>query len=204
MPLGIVSDKDFFNEIEEDSDIKPRTSNIDIENATPSTAIVGEVLDFPTVGRHSDIPDIPISLKKILAETHAIEGLSRAQELANSFGGLSQPTLSTLGSGNTSRGTHKSRAGNSLVEHLNNRKTKISNRALNKINLALAHMTEDKFEDLEMRELATIAKDMSVVAKQMEPTKIDEGHKDPVQFHFYSPQVRTENHYDVVVAKDNY
>lgn len=205
MPLGIVSDKEFFSQSQSDCDknsIQHRESNKDIE--FPRPVITGEIVNSPVVGRINNVPDIPISLKKIISETHAIEGFARAKELADSFGGLSQPTLSTLGSGLTSRGDHKSRSGNSLVEHLNNRKTRISNRALNKINLALAYMSEDKFETLEVCELSAIAKDMAVVAKQMEPTKIDEGPKDPVQFIMFAPQVKTENHYETVIAKDNY
>ncbi len=152
MPLGIVSDRDFeLERCNSDPELKQ-----DINNNIPRTShepiITGEVVNSPTVGRIPEVPDIPISLKKIIGETHAIEGFQRAKELADSFGGLSQPTLSTLGNGSTSRGNHKSRAGNELVEHINNRKTKISNKALNKINLALANMDEDKFAEANLKE----------------------------------------------------
>ncbi len=87
---------------------------------------------------------------------------------------------------------------------MNGRKTKVSKRALNRLNLALAYIDKDKLKDCDARELSGVAKDMATVVKQMEPSKGEDGKSEPVQFHFYAPQVRTENHYDVVQAKDNY
>jgi hypothetical protein len=204
MPLGIVSNRDFeLERNNSDPEIRQHNNN-NIPRTSHEPVITGEVINNPTVGRTPEVPDIPISLKKIIGETHAIEGFQRAKELADSFGGLSQPTLSTLGNGSTSRGTHKSRAGNELVEHINNRKTKISNKALNKINLALANMNEDKFAEADLKELSAVAKDMAVVVGQMAPKEKDDAKVEPVQFHFYAPTVRNEQHYEVIVAKDNY
>jgi hypothetical protein len=206
MALGIVTDTDFEKELNNSShttktvmtDIPPRASN--------SEVIIPTIVENPSVGRTPDVSNVPQSLRKILAETHAVEGLGRAQELANSLipGGISQPTLSTYGNGQISRGNHKSSESNDLLNYVNGRKTKITKRALNKINLAMSLMDEDKLNSCDAKELSAITKDMAQVVKHMEPEQREDRKSEPVQFIMYAPQVRTENNYDVVVAKDNY
>ena len=209
MGLGIVTDDDFLKELENSSNDSlstekeinnnpPRISN-DNEESEP---IVGEVIELKSVGRNSEVNNVPQSLRKIIAEEHAVNGFKSAQHLAESFGGLSQPTLSTYGSGNISRGIESAQS-NDLNSYLNGRKGKISKRAINKLNLALNHISDDKLSGLEVRELSCVAKDMAQIVKHMEPT-VKESQRDPVQFHFYSPTIKNENHYETVTAKDNY
>ena len=214
MPLGIVSDKEFESQLESIHDsfnksiplvdnIPPRALEIPTENNP--TVLVPSIVDSPTAGRNKDVLNIPQSLRKIVAETTFMEGAKRANDLLNGLGvnGLHQPTLSKLANGVTTFGK-ETKNSKDITNHLNNRKTKISNRALNKINLALANMSAEKFEELEMRELSAIAKDMAEVAKKMEPSKSEEDKKEPVQWVVYAPQIKQENHYEQVVAKDNY
>jgi len=65
-------------------------------------------------------------------------------------------------------------------------------------------MNEDKFAEADLKELSAVAKDMAVVVGQMAPKEKDDAKVEPVQFHFYAPTVRNEQHYEVIVAKDNY
>jgi len=215
MPLGIVSDKDFEKEILNNGvDViknntipkEPRASlptleipsNPEVQEDNP--IITSDVLTMKRVGRHNDVDNVPMSLRKVLGEEHAIHGLKSAQSLANSLGGLSQPTLSTYGRGQVSNG----QSNDEMLTYINSRKTKISKRALNKLNLALSLIDDQKLMPLKATELSTVAKDMAIVAKQMEPSVKEDEKKDPVQFIMYAPQIRNENNYEVVQAKDNY
>ena len=218
MPLGIVSNKEFESElmnscvdkvINPERDVEPEINSNEIDdgdgdNNQPRTSIVAEVVDLPKLGRHNEVNNVPQSLRMIIGETAAVEGLGRAKELADTFGGLSQPTISTYARGEVSpNGNNKQ--DDDMLDYLNGRKTKITKRALNKINLALNLMDEERLKGCDAKELATISKEMSTVVKHMEPKNRDEREKvQPVQFIMYAPQVRSENHYETVVAKDNY
>ncbi len=194
MPLGIVSDKDF--------DIERNNSDVLINdrNAEKDSPIVtSDVLIMPNVGRDKDVPNVPQSLRKVIGETAATEGLKSAMHLASSMG-ISQPTTSTYARGEISPGN----TNEDLLSHINNRKTKISKKALNKLNLALNNLDETKLLGCDAKELSSVAKDMASVVNAMEPKQSEDKAKEPVQFHFYAPQVRNENHYETVVAKDNY
>ena len=205
MPLGIVNDQEFEQEINNSSVDsnnydKPRASN-------PTTVITSDSLPeieiLPSVGRTPEVSNVPQSLRKILGEEVAVNGLRSARQLADSLGGISQPTLSTYGRGEVSP-NGKNDQDNDLTNYINGRKGKITKKALHKINLALSLMDETKLMGCDAKELSSVAKDMSVVVKQMEPTVKEEEKKDPVQFHFYSPVIKQENHYETVTAKDNY
>ncbi len=154
---------------------------------------------MPSIGRDKDVPNVPQSLRKVIGETAATEGLKSAMHLASSFG-ISQPTTSTYARGEISPG----QTNDDLVNHINGRKTKITKKAINRLNMALNHIDETKLLGCDAKELSGIAKDMASVVNAMEPKQKEDGQKDPVQFHFYAPQVRNENHYETVVAKDNY
>ena len=194
MPLGIVSDTDFDKE-RNNSDVLINDKNAEKD----SPIVTSDVLIMPNVGRDRDVPNVPQSLRKVLGETVATEGLKSAMHLASSMG-ISQPTASTYARGEVSPGT----TDEDLLSHINNRKTKISKKALNKLNLALNNLDETKLLGCDAKELSSVAKDMASVVNAMEPKSVGETTKDPVQFHFYAPQVRNENHYETVVAKDNY
>ena len=207
MGLGIISDDDFFKELK-NSSIDNNTTNTTNNTTSPDdlldgTVITSNILPMNPQGRHNDVNNVPQSLRKILGEEVATNGLSSAMRLADSFGGISQPTLSTYGTGQVSRGI-KSNKSDDMYEYVNGRKTKITKRALNKLNLAMSLMDETKLMGCDAKELSTVAKDMAQIVKHMEPSKQVEEIKEAVQFHFYAPQVRNENHYETVVAKDNY
>lgn len=219
MPLGIVSDEDFNKELENNSvdysnsnnssnsKSEPRTfnntDNLPTDNDIVSGEIVtSDVLQMKSRGRIPEVPNVPQSLRKILGEEHAINGLKSAQHLADSLipRGLSQPTLSTYGRGQVSNGVPN----DDMLNHINGRKIKISKRALNKLNMAVSMIDEQKLLGCDAKELSSVAKDMAIVAKQMEPSVSDDRKSEPVQFHFYAPQIKNEHHYETVVAKDNY
>lgn len=221
MGLGIISDRDFESEIQNssvdyqsninsDNQFNPDSNsdtdtNSDTNTDKTSPATIPTIQPILNPGRHTDVNNVPQSLRKILGEEVATNGLRSAMHLAESLGGhgISQPTLSTYGRGEISP-NHKSDKSNELFEYVNGRKTKITKRALNKLNLAMSLIDEEKLLGCDANELTNVAKGMAQVVKHMEPDKSDNEKKDPVQFHFYAPQIRNEQHYEVVRAKDNY
>lgn len=206
MGLGICSDKDFESELINSSvdysQLRQRPSN-SMDDVTNTEVISPTILPMNPQGRISDVNNVPQSLRKILGETVATEGLRSAMQLADSFGGISQPTLSTYARGEVSPHS-KTNASNDMFEYVNGRKTKITKRALNKLNLAMSLIDENKLLGCDAKELSTVAKDMAQIVKHMEPAAKETETKDPVQFHFYAPVVKNEAHYETIVAKDNY
>jgi len=197
LPLGIVSDKEFDSE-RINSDVSHTIErNEDTEKSTP--VVTSDVLTLPSVGRDKDVPNVPQSLRKMLGEEVATNGLKSAMNLAASFG-ISQPTASTYARGEVSPGTTNP----DLLQHINNRKTKISKRALNKLSMALNHLDDSKLMGCDAKELSSVAKDMAAVVNSMSPKQDESAQTNNAQFHFYAPQIRNEKHYETVVAKDNY
>jgi hypothetical protein len=195
MPLGIVSDRDFELE-RNNSDV----SIINRQSDEPTPKIEAEVIELPKVGRIPEQVNIPTSLRSIIAEDHMENGLQSSKQLMTTLGGhISQPSINTYARGESSPGTIDV----SLTNHLNGRKQKLSKKALNKLNLALTHLDENKIVGCSAVELASVAKSMAEVSSKLQP-EVKEDKKDPVQFHIYAPSIKTETHYDTVVAKDNY
>lgn len=191
MAMGIVSDKDFDSELNKVSSDKPREES-------KSIPVTGEIVDMPAKGRGVGNVEVPNSLRKVIGETAITEGRDQAVELARQFG-ISPSSAAAYNVGATSTSSYDERP-NAVV--INKAKEKIGKRARTKLMAALRHITDEKLGEAKVRDLASIAKDMSVVFKHMEP----EGPKAPTstgpQFIFYSPQFRKEEHYDVVSAKE--
>lgn len=217
MPLGIVNNEDFESEIKNsgtnftvptvnktnESEKIPHPMTIIQQNENgPITTSDVLIKRFHPHGRNEGDMNVPDSLRKLIGETGVMEGRPAALELAKGLG-ISPSSVSSYTNPATS--PHLSEASkDSITTFLVGRKQKLSKKALNKLALAMNFIDEDKLKDLGARDLSAVAKDMAQVAKHMEPPKEEETKKDPVQFHFYAPQVRQENHYETVVAKDSY
>lgn len=187
MGLGIVTDEDFAIEMENSS--VP-------DSLIPSTES-GRVID---VGRGRPIGGlgVPDSLRKIIGETSEIEGPQSAVELANQFG-ISRSSVSAYANGSTSTTSYDKQPN---LNHINLAKEKISLKARNRLFKALNHLTDEKFADSKAIELASIAKSMSGIVKEMEPTTSRVEDKNGPTFIFYSPQVHDEKYYDIVFTKE--
>lgn len=210
MPLGIVSDEDFQKELDNSATktvvvVPPPSSNHDMEPSKDDE--VGPIITSDAIikrfgqGRHLGDVNVPHSLRKVIGEQSSIEGRQAGLELANSFG-ISPASVSAYQSPENSSQLSESNKEN-ITEFLIGRKQKLSKRALNKLNMAMVHITDDKLKDLKATDLSSVAKNMAEVARKMEPEVKDE-RKDPVQFVIFAPQVNNEANYQTVVAKDNY
>jgi len=200
MAMGIVSDKDFNLErsklnvpSKEQSVPNPETNTIE------GIITEGTIVDI-TRGRPSGALKVPNGLRQLIGEESAINGRDSALELASQFG-ISPSSVSAYNKGATSTASYDETPNK---PHIDTAKQRVSNRARTRLMSALRHITEDKLEISKATELADIANKMSAVIKNMEP----ESNKNPnpsinkPTFIFYSPQMRKEEHYDVVHMKE--
>lgn len=188
MPMGIVSEKEFITELEK------------TQIESPSESITGEIVDV-NKGRGKGSVEVPESLRNIIGEESAISGRQSAVELASRFG-ISPSSVSAYGVGATSTASYDRRPNESVI---NGAKERVSKIARNKLLKALHKITDEKLDNVNAKDLAGIAKDMSAVVKAMEPASNGNGSQ-PTNtgptFVFYAPQVRDERHYDIVPAKE--
>jgi|SRR5215831_733254 len=190
MGMGIVSDKDFLKE----------SSKLQIPEPIPMPTNSTTIEPLPTKGRGEGNIGVPNALRNIIGTEAIDNGRQSAVHLAENFG-ISPSSVSAYSNGATSTSSYE---GGKNVGVINKAKERISKRARGKLMLALTHITEDKLQGTNAKDLAGIAKDMSAVVKHMEP----EVEKNPAMnnngptFVFYAPQFRDERFYDTVVAKE--
>jgi len=197
MPLGIVSDADFEKEL--------GNSNSPIPSMRPPAPRI--VLPTPVEpnraesnhGRNRGDNNVPDSLRKMIGETNAIDGRSEAIDLAERFG-ISKSSVSAYGNGSTSTNSMNDQPN---LGHINDARLRVSNKARKTLMAALGEITEDKLKDSKAVELASIARGMSAIVKEMEPElPKDNGEKDKPQFIVYSPTVHNEIHYESIHVRE--
>lgn len=186
MAIGVVSSDDFERELER---LNP--------NSRPP-----EIVDIPKKGRDEGDNNVPESLRKVIGDTAVIEGRQAALQLADIFG-ISPSSVSAYANGATSTTSYHNPA-KSLREHINKRKEHVAKKATKKLNQALDALSQEKLDHVDAKDLAGIAKDMSVIIKNMEPdaptvNPNDNGKSTP-QFVIYAPQFRKEEHYETLIA----
>lgn len=190
MAMGIVSNKDFEKELNNSKPKQPR------EEAKP----IATVIDIPTPGRNEGDVNVPDSLRQVIGATSVTDGRAEALELGRQFG-ISPSSVSAYSRGATSTSSYDNTPNASIIDKSRQRVTK---RAMSRLMGALSHITPDKLANTSAKELASIAKDMSAVVKQMEPEsdKGDNGKAQLPQFVVFAPQFRDERSYEVVYAKE--
>lgn len=189
MPIGVVSDDAFFKEL--DSYKNPSVSK-------PVEVITPEIVDLPTKGRSEGDVNIPDSLRKIIGETAVIDGRKEALQIAEMFG-ISDSSVSAYAKGATST-TSYNEPSKSIISHINKSRQRSIKKAQNKLNGALEALTQEKLDYADAKDLSTIAKDMSVIIKNLEPDKVtNEGEsKIQPQFVIFAPQFRDERSFDTI------
>lgn len=200
MPLGIVSNEEFESELT-NSGMHPDATLPTI--STSDTIIYEQPIVEPLKekGRNEGDINVPHSVRKLIGDTAVFNGRQDALQLANQFGissasvsGYTNPANSALSEANKF----------DIKNFLSKRRDKISKRAINKLNMAVSMISEDKLKDCKAIELSQVAKNMASVVGTLNPPEHESENKNPVQFHFYSPQVKNETHYEVITAKDTY
>ena len=185
MGMGIVSDEDF---------------NVERAKLIPKVEVhIPDIVELER-GRGKGNVEVPNSLRNIIGETSITNGRQEAIQLAKQFG-ISESSASAYTHGATSTSSYDEKPNANVMSRA---KERISKRARGKLMLALSKITDDKFEGAKLRDIAGIARDMSVVVKNMEDTNKDAGNdgKPAVNFIFYAPQPRDEKTFDVIYAKE--
>lgn len=183
MPMGIVSDEEFAAELKDSAQV-----------------LVPEILPLEKPGRKLGDVNVPNFLREVIGETAAIDGRQDALALAEQWG-ISPSSVSAYRNGATSTATMNKQPN---LEKINRARKAISAQARNKIKLALRHITAEKLEETKPVELASIARSLAGVVKDMEPEdpKDPNGGKDKPQFVVFAPSFKSENHYEAVQGRD--
>lgn len=184
MPMGIVSDDEFEKEMN-------RTVVQDVK--------IPEVLPLVKPGRNNGDVNVPDSLRRIIGETSEIDGRQDALALAEKFG-ISPSSVSAYANGSTSTKTMDKTPNR---EYINQAKDRVSKKAMKRLLKSIDSITDDKLEGAKASDLASIAKSLSGVIKDMEPEEdANKGDANKPAFVIFAPQVHQENHYEVTRAKE--
>lgn len=194
MSMGIVSDPDFELERDKLDNVSKKTS----EASPNESPIEGEVLDIPSKGRQKNSVEVPNSLRKLIGMESVENGRDAALELGRQFG-ISPSSVSAYTNGATSTKSYNDRVN---AEAINGAKRRITKKARIKLIKALDYITEDKLAGAKPLDLSSIAKNMAGIIKDIEPSDDEVKAKSSPNFIIYSPQVRDERHFDVMINKE--
>jgi hypothetical protein len=189
MPIGVVTDADFEKELS-------RTSG----STSPGGRVT--IVEKEKRGRKEGDVNVPDSLRKIIGETSVIEGRQAALSLAESFG-ISPSSVSAYANGATSTKSYDTPS-QSILSHINKSRERAIKRASKTLNAALGAISQEKLDYTDARDLSGIAKDMSVIIKNLEPppTQAESSTISSPQFTIYAPQFRQENSFEIIKVNE--
>ena len=189
MAMGIVSQDQFEDEL-----------NI-LERRNNSTKTNARVDSIPTKGRNEGDVNVPESLRKIIGETSVIDGRQEALTLARGLG-ISDSSVSAYAKGATSTTSYNSPS-KSLIDHINTSRRRAIKRASNTMNRALGAITQEKLDYADVKDLSTIAKDMSVIIKNLEPpAESNQTEVKQQQFVIFAPQFKKEQDFETIQVNE--
>lgn len=181
MPLGIVNDDVFESELNRDS------------------IPVGEIKLPKELGRGKGNIETPDSIRKIIGDNALTDGRKDSLALADAFG-LSHQTVAAYSNGTTSLKTYNDQT-NPLKGFLEGRRKKIANRASSAIIRAIENITDEKLADSKAAELASVAKALSGVVKDMLPDESNSNNTNintAVKLVVHVPQQTKESSFDTI------
>lgn len=186
MPMGIVSDAEFEDEL---------------KDSATNKQIINEAIikDLPNKGRKEGDNNVPDSLRKIIGETSEIEGRKEALELADKFG-ISPSSVSAYSNGSTSTSSMNEQPN---LSFLNDAKNRITSKAIKRMIKSIDCLTDEKLAEAKPDTLANVARTMGAIVKDMEPEKPkDDSGKGGPTFVFFSPQFKKEEHFEHIFVQD--
>jgi hypothetical protein len=162
----------------------------------PSTEVV--IIEKPSKGRNEGDVNVPDSLRQIIGEEAVLNGRKSALGLAGMFG-ISPSSVAAYANGATSTKSYDIPS-SSISTHISRSRERAIKRASKTLNASLGAISQDKLDYTDAKDLAGIAKDMSVIIKNLEPEKVlptNDGQ--PVtQFIVYAPQFRKEESFETI------
>ena len=182
MPIGIVTNEDFEKEV----------TSFQRNEVKPDEGLVKE----ESHGRNPGDNNVPESLRKIIGEEAVINGRQAALGLAGAFG-ISASSASPYARGATSTATY-AEPQREIVGHLNRARRRAIKKATGTLNRSLGSITQEKLDYTDAKDLASIAKDMSVIIKNLEPQELPPPDSKAPQFVIFAPQFKSEKSYEVI------
>ena len=184
MAIGLVDDSQFESELE--------------SLRKESHAVV---VDKPKEhGRNNGDVNVPDSLRKIIGEEAVINGRQSALRLASDFG-VSASSVSAYAKGATSTTTYHEPK-QSIIQHINKSRQRAIKRASVTLNSALGSITQEKLDYADAKDLSGIAKDMSVIIKNLEPQAEVSSEAKAPQFVIFAPQFRDERSFETIQVQE--
>jgi predicted transcriptional regulator len=190
MPIGLVSDDLLKAELDKCSG----------PGSDKESRPVVQILERP--GRKEGDTNVPESLRKVIAEEALLNGRGAALQIADQFG-VSSSSVSAYTKGATSTTTYNS-PNKELINHINKSRERAVKKASKTLNGALSAISQEKLDYADAKDLSSIAKDMSVIIKNLEPQKEVEAEagKNSPQFIIYAPQFKKEESFEVIQVQE--
>jgi len=136
-------------------------------------------------------------LRQIIGEDAVINGRQSALGLARDFG-ISASSVSAYAKGATSTTTYD-KPKESIISHINKSKQRAIGRASKTMNSALSSITQEKLDYTDAKDLSSIAKDMSVIIRNLEPQpEVVRAESSGPQFVIFAPTFRREDSFEVI------
>jgi hypothetical protein len=153
-----------------------------------------KIVEKKIPGRGNGNNAIPESLRKLIGENAIEEGSGTTKELTRALG-ISDSSLSAYKVGATSTVSYHN-PDKELLSHVDKARERIVKKARNRLVQSLNHITDEKLADEKPRDLAGIAKDMSVIIKNFEPAH-EEG-KRAQSLIIFAPQFMEKDNFEVI------
>lgn len=196
MPLGIVSDSEFKKELE---NAKPKNDNGNGTGMPGRGESDGQVKDIER-GRGKGNTEVPDGIRNLIADEVIMSGRQSGLDLARHLGSISPSSVSAYTAGAHSTATFRETPN---LPAVNKAKERLAKMARRRLGFALSGLTREKIEGESAKNIASIAKDMSAVVRNMEPEKltgpVGGGNSGPT-FIIYSPRIRQEDSFEVIQA----
>ncbi len=185
-PKRNTKDKESDNKDESDSEQPTRA--LDEEELNQLTT--GTIQDINR-GRGIGSVEVPSVLRRVIGEEAL---LGNNKETALAFG-VSESSVSAYKHGANSTASYNKHE-DSLTPHISNIKERVRTKANRRLIAALNQITPEKLADANLKTVASVARDMSSIVKNMEePQERSEGTR--VQFVMYAPRVRNESEFEI-------
>jgi len=196
MPLGLVSKEIMEKELKiPDSTPEEKKEEPPKEVEPEDEQCSAIVKDRVPLGRGEGNKEVPDFLRKIIGESSVEDG--RANTLL-AFGGLVSPSsVTAYTNGATSCATYN-KPDKELKETVDNARERIRSKAEYGVLSALEQITTEKLGFSKPKELASIAKDLSAVIRNMEEKTGNEETKNNVQIVFMAPREKSIDSYPTI------
>lgn len=182
MPIGLVVDNEF---------------DLELQRLNPKR---NESHKKESHGRNEGDVNVPDSLRKIIGEEAVINGRKEALKLARDFN-ISPSSVSAYAKGATSTASYHAPS-ESIISHINHSRRRAIKRASHTLNQALGSITQEKLDYSDAKDLASIAKNMSAIIKDLEPQSVEVAGTATPQFVIFAPSFRREETFEVIDVKE--